>query len=119
VGRVPSKPRRIKPKKPHPDFPLFPHASGRWCKKIQGKFHYFGPWRNPDLALERYLDAKDDLLAGRTPRVTGDGLDVRGLVNHFLTRKRLQLDAGEITQRTFADYFNSCGRLVAAFGRTR
>ena len=31
-----------KAKKPHPGFPLEPHPSGRWCKKVRGRFCYFG-----------------------------------------------------------------------------
>src|SRR5438093_10072588 len=93
-----------KPAKPRPDFPLFPHATGRWAKKIRGKLHYYGPWADPDAALAKYLDQKDDLYAGRTPRTTGDGLSVRDLLNRFLTSKKLLLNAGEIGGRTFAQY---------------
>src|SRR6188472_2538034 len=89
-----------KPSKPYPDFPLFPHATRRWAKKIRGKLHYFGPWDDPEAALQKYLDQRDDLHAGRTPRSQHGGLIVRDLVNVFLTSKRRQMDAGEMTPRT-------------------
>jgi hypothetical protein len=38
--------------KPNAEFPFFAHATGRWVKKIRGKIHYFGPWNDPDRALE-------------------------------------------------------------------
>src|SRR5947209_9214124 len=97
-----------KPAKPYPDFPLFPHATRRWAKKIRGKMHYFGPWEDWQAALSLYQEQKDDLHAGRTPRVQGDGLAVRDLANRFLTFKRQLLDNSEITARTFKDYFDTC-----------
>jgi hypothetical protein len=63
-----------RPKKPYPDFPLSPHASGKWQKKILGKVHFFGRWAkrvNGKLvrvegdgwkeALEEYKAIADDL----------------------------------------------------------
>lgn len=111
--------RPVKPAKPYRDFPLFPHATGRWAKKIKGKHYYFGPWDDSDGALQRYLDQKDDLFAGRTPRVRGDGLTIRELLNRYLTVKRHLVDSREILSQTFAEYHRTCERIGEAFGLNR
>lgn len=119
--------RRDKPAKPRPDFPLFPHNSGdpercRWAKKIRGKFHYFGKWIDDprgEAALQKYLDEKDDLYAGRTPRANREGLTVAVLCDKFLNSKRGVLDTGEIKLRTWQEYYQICGKIVSAFGANR
>jgi integrase len=131
-----------RPKKPYPEFPLSPHPSGAWQKRIRGKLHYFGRWAkrvNGKLervegdgwkqALEDYKKVADDLHAGRTPRERGDGLTVVGLCNAFLNAKQRQREAGEISARMFqptadpkkpkGEYPATTDRLVAAFGSTR
>jgi hypothetical protein len=113
-----------KPGKPHPDFPLWPHPSGRWCKKVRGKAWYFGKVANDpkgEKALASWLAVKDDLLAGRAPRPTEarDGLTVGALCNHFLTFKTGLLNTGELADRTFQRYHRTCKVVVEAFGKTR
>src|SRR5688500_6032209 len=94
-----------KPKKPWPDFPLFPHASGRWAKKVRGKLCYFGPWSDADGANAKWLLQRDYLLAGRKPPTDPDGITVMDLVNKFLTAKKRRLDSGEMAARSWKDYF--------------
>jgi integrase len=121
-SRTARKATPAKPKKPRPDFPLFPHATGRWAKKIRGKFVYFGKCADDpkgEAALSLWLDTKDDLLAGRTPRISGDGLTVRDLANRFLSAKQQQRDTGEIANGTFLDYHRTCERIVNVFGKSR
>jgi integrase len=121
-----------RPKKPYPEFPLSPHPSGTWQKKIRGKIHYFGRWArrvNCKLeriegdgwkeALEEYKAVADDLHAGRTPRAKGDGLTVADLCNRFLTAKVRKVESGEVGSRMFQDYREITDMLVAAFGMTR
>ena len=120
------------PLKPYPDFPLTPHVSGAWQKKIKGKVRYFGRWgrvRDGKMeripgdgvkeALELYEEQREDLYAGRTPRVKGEGLRIKDLCNRFLTAKKRKLDAGELTAGTLREYRLTTDRLVAAFDRDR
>jgi integrase len=124
-----------RPKKPYPKFPLTPHPCGKWCKKIRGQMHYFGQWatrQNGRLVRvegdgakeseEAYNAVRDDLHAGRTPRVQADGLtvgDLCNLCNRFLTSKLRKVEAEELTSRLFAEYKEVTDLLVKAFGSNR
>jgi hypothetical protein len=93
-----------KPAKPYPDYPLTAHPAGYWCKKIRGKIFYFGPWSDPQGALAKYLEQKDALYAGRTPRPVAETLVVKDVANAFLRAKQEAVDAGELSPRTWAEY---------------
>ena len=108
--------------KPRPDFPLFVHSRGFWAKKVRGTTKYFGKVADdPEgkVALELWLDRKEDLLAGRTPRTPGDGLTVRDLCNRFLSVKEAAVGTREITQRHFDNLYTACELIVGQFGKNR
>ena len=110
--------RRQKTAKPYTDFPLTHHSdSGQWCKKIRGRIHYFGVDANH--ALQKYLDERDALQAGRLPRQSANALTVRELVNRYLTYKESLVETGELSERTFHDYHSTCSRVIAQFGAER
>ena len=58
---------RKKPKKPYTSYPLYAHAGGVWAKKILSKVYYFGPWDDPQGALEKYLSQRDFMRGGIEP----------------------------------------------------
>jgi integrase len=107
------------PNKPYPEFPLFPHATGRWAKKIRGKTYYFGQWNDPDGSLKKYLEQKDDLHAGRKPRDTTEGVTVKTLCNAYLNHKKALLDANELSPRTWRNYTEATDLLIEQFGKGR
>jgi len=41
--------RTDRPHKPYPEFPLQPHGSGQWTKRVHGRLCYFGKWAKPSL----------------------------------------------------------------------
>lgn len=108
--------------KPRPDFPLFPHATGRWAKKVRGRLHYFGRCADDpkgEAALAKWLDEKDDLLAGRTPNRNREGLTIHQLCNAFIAAKDGQAAAGDIALQTFVDYRDTCKLILDRLGKTR
>ncbi len=115
--------KRKRARKPVRDFPLWPHPSGRWCRKVKQRFHYFGKVADDpegQKALDLWIARKDDLLAGRKPRPPGEhGITVGDLCNHFLTHKTTLLQSRELARRTFDRYHAACARVVKVFGKDR
>ena len=105
--------------KPYPEFPLTPHrSSGRWCKKIRGKLHYFGSLDNPQAALDKYLLQKDDLHAGRKPaQATGQRLDF--VLDHYRNAKLHLSETGEISKRHYNECVEACDLVAKTFGLSR
>jgi integrase len=108
-----------KPAKPRDDFPLFPHASGQWAKKIRGRLVYFGVWADPDAALASYLAQKDALHAGKKPRPDPDAVTIKDVANAFLNHKKALLDTGELSSRTWKKYMEAAGEVIAQLGKGR
>src|SRR5262245_56513827 len=116
------------PNKPRPDFPLYIHGPKdqpqrcRWAKKVRGKPHYFGKYTDDPKgaeALKLWLDQKDELLAGRTPRAKREGLTIAELCDRYLQAKEKKRDSGELSNHSFGDYKETCDRIVAHFGKQR
>jgi integrase len=108
-------------KKPYEGFPLTAHPSGRWCKKHRGKAYYFGKLDDWEAALERYKNEWPYILKGRTPPSAddGDGCTIKHLANKFLTSKKNKMEAGELSPRSFQDYYTTCEMLIDALGKDR
>ena len=113
------KPANDKPAKPYPGFPLFPHATGRWAKKIRGKLRYFGKWDNWQDALTLYQKQAGDLHAGRKPRKDTGGATIKDLVDQFLLAKKHLVETGEIAERTWNDYDKTCKQIMEVLGNDR
>ena len=121
-----------RPKKPYHNFPLTPHASGAWQKKIKGDIYYFGRWANRtkgklvrmpgdgwEASLNDYEARIRDILAGTPPVPRGNDLLMKKLCNEFLKAKQRKRDAGEMTVRSFGEYFEVTDLLVQEFGKDR
>ncbi len=111
--------RGPKPAKPYPEYPLYAHAGGVWAKQIRGREYYFGPWSDPDGALERYLKQRDFLHAGVAPPLSCDGLTVDELVNRFLDYKLSQVELGEVSRYQYNCYRCDAKLVLNCLGRTR
>lgn len=106
--------------KPYKSFPLTPHRSGQFCKKIRGKIFYFGKVDDPDAALKRYHEHCRNLHSGKATRVERtDEITVAELANEFLSAKDRKRENGDIEAATFVEYHRDCELFVTFFGKGR
>ncbi len=82
--------------------------------------HYFGRWDDPFGAEAEYLEVADDLHAGREPQSDEHGgLTIRDLCNQFILSKKLKLDSGNLSPRTFIQYDETCRIILDSLGKDR
>jgi len=108
-----------KPAKPRKDYPLTPHNSGQWSKKVRGKTHYFGVWSDPVAAEKEWDRQKEALLDGRHPDDIVAGETVGWLCNAFMESKSLQKERGELSTRMFKDYHRVSKEVAKFFSKGR
>lgn len=109
--------------KPREDFPLTAHrGANQWCKKINGRIHYFGKLDDPDAAEKKYNAEIEDKKSGRKPRpvevVTGR-VDVGFACNAFLHAKKQRVESGEMSERTWKELSDSCTFMLKVLKRDR
>ena len=109
--------------KPRPDFPLFPHATGRWAKKVKGALLYFGSTATDphgNVALTAWLTEKDYcLLHGRRPQKAKGDLTVGELCDRLLNVKRLNVENEQLSPLTFRQWHKACSMVLKQFGASR
>ena len=101
-----------KPSKPYPGFPLYPHASGKWAKKVKGRMFYFGRWEDPLAALAEY----ESMVGLGSPRDSGP-YPLSLAVQEFLDEKQNAVDNGELVERTLSEYRMTLARFEKHVGK--
>jgi hypothetical protein len=102
----------MKPEKPRQDFPLFPHSSGKWAKKISGKMRYFGRWESPENAEREYRA----FLSRQDNGTNCPNQNLKEATFKFLDAKQRMVEHGELSQVSLDKYKRTCKMLVECIG---
>ena len=124
IRKTPASQKLKKRPKVRKDFPLWSKSDGRWCKKLGGKFYYFGRWddgSDPSEAEAWWDRDKSYLKQGLTPPLTPlegrDGLSLGQLFDEFLTDCDERVDSGDLKKCTMDDYQSVCQRMADIVGK--
>lgn len=70
--------------------------------------------------MEKYLDERDDLQAGRVRRFDQEMITtLRDVANQFLSYKKSLVGSGELSNRTFNEYLRDAESVLKSFGPER
>lgn len=106
--------KRIVRIQPIERFPLNPRADGRFQKRIDGTLHYFTG--NRAEAIAQYNAVKDDLYAGRVPKIAAElihKVKVKDIANRCLRQKERDRDAGRISEGWYKKFAAALARFLA------
>jgi len=100
-------------------FPLTLHKTGQYCKKIKGKFYYFGS--DKERALQRYLEQATYLHTGKgeRPKSNGDCILLKTLCNLYLDHQEIRTAVGEVKLRHVYDQTLILRSFVKLMGSNR
>jgi integrase len=100
-------------------FPLTLHKTGQYCKKIRGKFYYFGSDRNE--AMQRYFAQATYLHTGKRedPGPVGNSISLKTLCNVYLDHQQTRTTVGEIKLRHVSDQTQTLRSFVRFIGPNR
>jgi integrase len=108
----------VETNKPPAKFPLFLHQTGQYAKKVRGRMYYFGT--DADKALAKWTHDREYLEKGLPVPAAGVvGCSLRELANKFLDAKKALMSTGELSPRTWRDYYETCERMLETLGKTR
>ena len=100
-------------------FPLTPHPSGQYCKKIKGRMRYFGTDKKQ--ALERYL-GQATYLHGcqRSMQTASNGkMTLKELCDLYLKYQESRVFADKLTPKHYNDQTGCVRKLNSFLGRER
>lgn len=98
-------------------FPLTLHATGQYCKRINGKIHYFGA--NKKQALERYLEQATYLHGGKdyAQKASNGSMALKELCDLYLEYQHSKVLAGDLSASHHNDQISSLSKLMSFLGR--
>ena len=113
---IPNSKNKTRRKTRSDKFPLTLHPTGQYCKKIKGKLYYFGV--DKKRALDRYHEQAAYLHSGHglMPKSTDEKISVRNLCNLYLEHQQTRMEAGDLTERYYADQVKSLRNFAICIG---